>query len=51
MTQTKEKPYYLRQPWDILFKENKLEKNIRTDIYQAELFNKEFALPLIVVIS
>jgi chromatin segregation and condensation protein Rec8/ScpA/Scc1 (kleisin family) len=22
----KEKPYYLRQPWDILFKENKLEK-------------------------
>ncbi len=26
MTQTKEKPYYLRQPWDILFRENKLEK-------------------------
>jgi chromatin segregation and condensation protein Rec8/ScpA/Scc1 (kleisin family) len=22
----KEKPYYLRQPWDILFKENKLDK-------------------------
>jgi chromatin segregation and condensation protein Rec8/ScpA/Scc1 (kleisin family) len=22
----KEKPYYLRQPWDILFRENKLEK-------------------------
>ncbi len=29
MTETtgkKEKPYYLRQPWDILFRENKLEK-------------------------
>jgi chromatin segregation and condensation protein Rec8/ScpA/Scc1 (kleisin family) len=23
---TKEKPYYLRQPWDVLFKETKLEK-------------------------
>lgn len=23
---SKEKPYYLRQPWDVLFKENKLEK-------------------------
>lgn len=23
---TKEKPYYLRQPWDVLFKEGKLEK-------------------------
>ncbi len=23
---TKEKPYYLRQPWDVLFRENKLEK-------------------------
>lgn len=23
---TKEKPYYLRQPWDVLFKESKLEK-------------------------
>lgn len=22
----KEKPYYLRQPWDVLFKENKLDK-------------------------
>lgn len=22
----KEKPYYLRQPWDVLFRENKLEK-------------------------
>jgi hypothetical protein len=21
-----EKPYYLRQPWDVLFRENKLEK-------------------------
>jgi putative transposase len=31
-------------------KESKLEKNIRTDIYQAELLNKEFALPLNVVI-
>jgi len=26
MTDAKEKPYYLRQPWDILFRENKLEK-------------------------
>ncbi len=31
-------------------KESKLEKNIRTDIYQAKLLNKEFALPLNVVI-
>ncbi len=23
---TKEKPYYLRQPWDVLFRENKLDK-------------------------
>lgn len=23
---TRDKPYYLRQPWDILFKENKLQK-------------------------
>ena len=23
---TREKPYYLRQPWDVLFRENKLEK-------------------------
>ena len=26
MSDRKEKPYYLRQPWDILFRENKLEK-------------------------
>ena len=26
MSRTKQKPYYLRQPWDILFRENKLEK-------------------------
>ena len=26
MSKTKQKPYYLRQPWDILFRENKLEK-------------------------
>jgi len=31
-------------------KESTVEKNIRTDIYQAELLNKEFALPLNVVI-
>jgi len=31
-------------------KESKVEKNIRTVIYQAELLNKEFALPLNVVI-
>jgi hypothetical protein len=31
-------------------KESTLEENIRTDIYQAELLNKEFALPLNVVI-
>ena len=31
-------------------KESNVEKNIRTDIYQAELLNKEFALPLNVVI-
>ncbi len=28
MSRTKQKPYYLRQPWDILFRENKLEKVI-----------------------
>lgn len=35
MTETtarKEKPYYLRQPWDILFRENKLEKVSPWDI-------------------
>jgi len=26
LSRTKQKPYYLRQPWDILFRENKLEK-------------------------
>lgn len=26
MIEKKEKPYYLRQPWDILFRENKLDK-------------------------
>ncbi len=26
MSRTKQKPYYLRPPWDILFRENKLEK-------------------------
>ena len=26
MSRIKQKPYYLRQPWDILFRENKLEK-------------------------
>ena len=31
-------------------KESNVEKNIRTNIYQAELLNKEFALPLNVVI-
>jgi putative transposase len=31
-------------------KESTVEKNLRTDIYQAELLNKEFALPLNVVI-
>ena len=31
-------------------KESKVEENIRTDIYQAELLNEEFALPLNVVI-
>ncbi len=32
MTERKEKPYYLRQPWDILFRENKLEKISPWDI-------------------
>lgn len=26
MRRSKQKPYYLRQPWDILFRENKLDK-------------------------
>jgi len=32
LTEHKEKPYYLRQPWDILFRENKLEKVSPWDI-------------------
>jgi chromatin segregation and condensation protein Rec8/ScpA/Scc1 (kleisin family) len=32
LTERKEKPYYLRQPWDILFRENKLEKVSPWDI-------------------
>jgi chromatin segregation and condensation protein Rec8/ScpA/Scc1 (kleisin family) len=32
LTERKEKPYYLRQPWDILFRENKLEKISPWDI-------------------
>ena len=35
---------------DSTLKESTIEKNIRTDIYQAKLLNKEFALPLNVVI-
>jgi putative transposase len=35
---------------DEKLKESTVEKNIRTDIYQAELLNQEFALPLNVVI-
>ena len=26
MSRSKQKPYYLRQPWDVLFRENKLDK-------------------------
>lgn len=40
MTETtgkKEKPYYLRQPWDILFKENKLDKVSPWDINLVQL--------------
>ena len=37
MTERKEKPYYLRQPWDILFKENKLEKASPWDINLVQL--------------
>jgi len=35
---------------DSILKESTIEKNIRTDIYQAKLLNKEFALPLNIVI-
>lgn len=37
MTDRKEKPYYLRQPWDILFRENKLEKVSPWDINLVQL--------------
>jgi chromatin segregation and condensation protein Rec8/ScpA/Scc1 (kleisin family) len=37
LTERKEKPYYLRQPWDILFRENKLEKVSPWDINLVEL--------------
>ncbi len=37
MTERKEKPYYLRQPWDILFRENKLEKVSPWDINLVQL--------------
>ncbi|MBN1682356.1 hypothetical protein JW865_02240 [Candidatus Bathyarchaeota archaeon] len=37
MTDINEKPYYLRQPWDILFRENKLEKISPWSINLVEL--------------
>jgi chromatin segregation and condensation protein Rec8/ScpA/Scc1 (kleisin family) len=41
---TKEKPYYLRQPWDVLFRENKLEKvspwNVNLVILLASLLEE-----------
>ncbi len=37
MTEHREKPYYLRQPWDILFRENKLEKVSPWDINLVQL--------------
>ena len=37
MTDKIEKPYYLRQPWDILFRENKLEKISPWSINLVEL--------------
>jgi len=37
LTERKEKPYYLRQPWDILFKENKLENVSPWDINLVQL--------------
>jgi len=37
LTERKEKPYYLRQPWDILFRENKLEKVSPWDINLVQL--------------
>jgi chromatin segregation and condensation protein Rec8/ScpA/Scc1 (kleisin family) len=36
-TGKKEKPYYLRQPWDILFRENKLDKVSPWDINLVQL--------------
>jgi len=41
---TREKPYYLRQPWDVLFRENKLEKvspwNVNLVILLASLLEE-----------
>jgi len=37
LTERKEKPYYLRQPWDILFKENKLENVSPWDVNLVQL--------------
>jgi chromatin segregation and condensation protein Rec8/ScpA/Scc1 (kleisin family) len=42
LTERKEKPYYLRQPWDILFRENKLEKVSPWDINLVELLTSLF---------
>ena len=42
MTNRKEKPYYLRQPWDILFRENKLEKVSPWDINLVQLLTSLF---------
>lgn len=39
MTDKFEKPYYLRQPWDILFRENKLEKISPWSINLVELLS------------
>lgn len=39
MTDKAEKPYYLRQPWDILFKENKLDKISPWSINLVELLS------------
>jgi chromatin segregation and condensation protein Rec8/ScpA/Scc1 (kleisin family) len=37
LTERKEKPYYLRKPWDILFRENKLDKVSPWDINLVQL--------------
>jgi chromatin segregation and condensation protein Rec8/ScpA/Scc1 (kleisin family) len=42
LTERKEKPYYLRQPWDILFRENKLEKVSPWDINLVQLLTSLF---------